>query len=111
MNVMTRALALVAPFVLGLATAHADVPTTDVSYEVFDFYNPSEQINDSSLRVTAHNNATGENFIADERSDNTFTLPVGNYTFTGRGDWCYLAPATYDITVNTHEITLYVGCE
>lgn len=112
MNVMIRALAVVAPLVLGTASAvNADAGTAELTYQIYDFYNPSELLRDGSIRVTAHNNATGENFTADERTGNSFTLPVGSYTFSGRSQWCYLQETTISISANTTSIALYAGCE
>jgi|GEM_PF-6561172 len=110
MSLMTRILVTTA-LVAGTVTAvRADTATTEVSYEIFNFYNPSQPLNDSTMRVTAHNNATGENFSSD-RGGSSFTLPVGNYTFSGRGQWCYLQQKTIEITVDTSDITLLAGCE
>lgn len=110
MNIMIRALSVVA--LLGSASVvHADVATAEVSYEIHDFYNPSELVSDGSIRVTARNNATGQSFTADERSGNVFTLPVGTYTFSGRSQWCYLQQTTLEISAETTSITLYAGCE
>jgi len=112
MNIMIRALAVVAPLVLGTASAvHADVATAELSYQIYDFYNPSELLRDGSIRVTAHNDATGQSFTADERTGNSFTLPVGTYTFSGRSQWCYLQETTIAISESTTNIALYAGCE
>jgi hypothetical protein len=109
MNIITR-FVVTAALVAGTASAvRADVATAEVTYEIYDFYNPSEPLNDYTMRVTAHNNATGENFSTD-RGSNLFTLPVGNYTFSGRGQWCYLQAKTLDIT-GDDDITLLAGCE
>ncbi len=108
---MIRALALVAPLVVGTASiSHADTTTADVTYEIYNFYNPSQPLDDSSMRVTAHNNTTGVSYTADQRGGNEFTLPVGNYTFSGRGQWCYLQPKTVNITGDT-DVQLLAGCE
>jgi hypothetical protein len=110
MNLMSRVL-VTAAFVAGTASAvRADVATAEVSYQIYDFYNPSQPLNDYTMRVSAHNNATGENFTSD-RDGTSFTLPVGNYTFSGRGQWCYLQQKTIEITVDTSDITLLAGCE
>jgi hypothetical protein len=111
MNVMIRAFAVVALLVLGTASVRADVATAEFSYEIYDFYNPTELLRDGSIRVTARNQATGATYTADERSGNAFTLPVGTYTFTGRSQWCYLAQTTIEIVAETSNITLYAGCE
>jgi hypothetical protein len=113
MNMKLRVLGLLATLILGSSVAaRADEPATaDVSYQIFDFYNPTELLRDSTIRVQAHNDATGETFDADERSGNSFSLPVGSYTFSGRSAFCYLAPKTLDITVDTSSIDLYAGCE
>lgn len=112
MNVMIRASA-VALFVLGTAAAvQADnVVEAELSYEIFDFYSPTELLRDGTIRVTARNLATGQTFTADERSGNSFTLPVGTYTFTGRSQWCFLAASTLEIEAETTDISLYAGCE
>lgn len=95
--------------VVGSASAaRADVATATVTYEVYNFYNPSEPIFDA-FRVTAHNNDTGASFDADR--DATFQLPAGNYTFSGRSQWCYLQPKTVDIDADTTDVTLLAGCE
>jgi len=113
MKVMFRASAAVA-LVLATATAavvRADsVVTVDVNYDIFDFYNPGELLRDGTIRVTARNDATGETFD-DDRGSHLLSLPVGTYTFTGRSQWCYLAQATIEITVDTTDIALYAGCE
>jgi hypothetical protein len=113
MNVMIRALAIVAPLVLATASrVHADdAATAELSYQIYDFYHPTELLRDGSIRVTARNQATGETFAADERSGNVLTLPVGTYTFSGRSQWCYLQEATLAITEETTSIALYAGCE
>jgi hypothetical protein len=111
MNVMIRASAVAA--VLALATAspvRADEVTAEVSYQIFDFYNPTELLSDGSIRVTARNQATGATFSPDDHSG-TFLLPVGTYTFTGRSQWCYLAQSTIEITADTTDIALFAGCE
>ena len=78
MNVMIRASAVVALLVIGTASSvRADTATAQVSYEIYDFYHPTELLSDGSIRVTARNQATGESFTADDRSGNVFTLPVG----------------------------------
>lgn len=109
MKVMS--LAIAALLAAGTATVvHADDSDVEISYEIYNFYNPSEPINDGTMRVTAHNNATGVNYSSD-RESTTFTLPVGNYTFSGRGQWCYLQPKTLDVTSTTTDVTLLAGCE
>jgi hypothetical protein len=109
MSILTRTL-VAAALVIGTASAvHADVATAEVTYEINNFYNPSQPINDSTMRVTAHNNATGVDFTTD-RGSNVFELPAGNYTFSGRGQWCYLQPKTLDITTDS-DIVLLAGCE
>lgn len=114
MNVMIRALALVALFVFGTASvvrADDSLVNAEFSYTINDFYNPSQPVRDGSIRVQARNTATGQTFTADERSGNSFNVPVGTYTFTGRSQWCYLAETTIAITAETESITLYAGCE
>ena len=111
MNVMIRAFATVA-LVLGTAsTVRADSDVADVSYEIYDFYNPTELLRDGTIRVTARNQATGQTFTADDRDGNSFSLPVGTYTFTGRSQWCYLQQTTLEIDADTTSIALYAGCE
>jgi hypothetical protein len=111
MNVMIRAFTVVALLALGTAApARADVVTADVSFEIYDFYNPTELLRDGTVRVTARNQATGESFT-DDRGDHAFTLPVGTYTFTGRSQWCYLQQATIEIDADTTSIALFAGCE
>ena len=88
-----------------------DVASAEVSYQLFDFYRPMQPIGDDTMRITARNVETEETFAADERTGNLFTLPPGTYEFTGRGQWCYLAPATIEITAGTSSVDLYVGCE
>lgn len=108
MSITTRALALAGLLVAGTASiVSADDPAT-VTYEIHNFYNPSQIINDG-IRVTAHNNATGEDFSSD-REGNSFTLPTGNYTFSGRSQWCYLQAKTVDIAGDT-DLVLLAGCE
>jgi hypothetical protein len=110
MNVMIRA-AVVVLLALGTTSpVRADGVTAEVSYQIFDFYNPTELISDGSIRVSARNQATGQTFTPDDHSG-TFLLPVGTYTFTGRSQWCYLAQATIEITEDTTDIALYAGCE
>jgi len=112
MNVMIRASAVVVLLVIGTASSvRADTATAEVSYEIYDFYHPTELLSDGSIRVTARNQATGESFTADDRSGNVFTLPVGTYTFTGRSQWCYLQQTTIEIAAETTSIALYAGCE
>jgi hypothetical protein len=111
MNVLIRASAVAA--LLGLGTASPvradETVIAEVSYQIFDFYNPTELLQDGSIRVTARNQATGETFSPDDHSG-VFLLPVGTYSFTGRSQWCYLAQSTIEITADT-EIALYAGCE
>lgn len=110
MNVMIRALA-VALIVLGTASSvRADNDVAEFSYEIYDFYNPTELLRDGTIRVTARNQATGQTF-SDERGENSFVLPVGTYTFTGRSQWCYLQQTTIEITAETTSIALLAGCE
>jgi len=113
MNVMIRASAIVALLVLGTASSVRadDIVTAELSYDIYDFYHPTELLLDSSIRVTAQNQATGESFTADDRSGNVFTLPVGTYTFSGRSQWCYLQQTTLEIVAETSSIALYAGCE
>jgi len=112
MNVMIRASAIATLLVLGTAsTVRADTVTAELSYDIYDFYNPTELVNDGTIRVTARNQTTGESFTADERSGNVLTVPVGTYTFTGRSQWCYLQETTIAITAETTSIALYAGCE
>jgi hypothetical protein len=113
MNVMIRAAAVVALLVLGTASSVRadDAVTAELSYNIYDFYNPTELLQDGSIRVTARNQATNETFTADERSGNVFILPVGTYTFTGRSQWCYLQQTTIEIVAETASIALYAGCE
>lgn len=112
MNIMIRA-AVVASLAFGTsATVQADdVVEAELSYQIFDFYNPTELLSDGTIRVTARNVATGQSFTADERTGNSFTLPVGTYTFTGRSQWCYLQASTIEIVAETTDIALYAGCE
>jgi hypothetical protein len=112
MNVLIRASAVAALLALGTAApVRADeIATAEVSYQIFDFYNPTELLHDGSIRVTARNQATGETFTPDDHSGNVFLLPVGIYTFSGRSQWCYLAQSTIEITADT-DIALYAGCE
>lgn len=113
MNIMIRAFVVVALLVLGTAsTVRADdLVTAEFSYQIYDFYNPTELLSDGTIRVTARNLATGESFTADDRTGNAFTLPVGTYTFTGRSQWCYLQASTIAIAADTTSIALYAGCE
>ena len=110
MNVMIRASAVVALLALGTAAPVRAEEVAEVSYQIFDFYNPTELLNDGSIRVTARNQATGQTFAPDDHSG-TFLLPVGTYLFTGRSQWCYLAQATIEITADTTDIALFAGCE
>lgn len=113
MNVMIRAFAAVALLVLGTSSSVRadDIVTAELSYNIYDFYHPTELLQDGSVRVTARNQATAETFTADERSGNVFILPVGTYTFTGRSQWCYLQQTTIEIVAETASIALYAGCE
>ena len=113
MNVMIRAFAVIALLVLGSASSVRadDIVTAEFSYEIYDFYNPTELLQDSTIRLTARNQATGEAFTADERGGNVLVLPVGTYSFTGRSQWCYLQQATIEIVAETTSIALYAGCE
>jgi hypothetical protein len=113
MNVMIRAFAVVTMLVLSTAsTVRADdIVTAELSYDIYNFYHPTELLSDTSIRVTARNQATDETFTADERSGNVFILPVGTYTFTGRSQWCYLQQTTIEIIAETASIALYAGCE
>lgn len=109
MKIMTRALALAGLLAAGTASAvYADTADAEVTFEIHNFYNPSQIINDN-IRVIAHNNATGEDFEPD-RGGSSLTLPVGNYTFSGRSQWCYLQAKTVDITGDT-DLILLAGCE
>lgn len=109
MTVITRALALAGLLAAGtVSAAHADTADAEVTFEIHNFYNPSEIIDDG-IRVIAHNNATGQDFEPD-RGGNSLTLPVGNYTFSGRSQWCYLQAKTVDITGDT-DLELLAGCE
>jgi hypothetical protein len=112
MNVMIRALvilALLLPGTVSSVRADDDV-IAEVSYAIYDFYNPTELLRDGSIRLTARNDATGETFTPDDHSGNVFNLPVGTYTFSGRSQWCYLQQTTIDIVADT-SIALYAGCE
>ncbi len=114
MNVLIRVLSVVALLVLGTASpvrADDDIVTAELSYAIYDFYNPTELLRDGTIRVAARNQATGEIFTADERGGNVFVLPVGTYTFSGRSQWCYLQQTTIDIVAETSSIALYAGCE
>lgn len=114
MNVMIRAFAVVALLAFGIASpvrADDSLVSAEVSYDIFDFYNPSELVRDGSIRVSARNQATGQTYTADDRSGNVFVLPVGTYTFTGRSQWCYLQQVTLQIAADTDYIALYAGCE
>jgi len=111
---MIRTFTIVALLALGTASpvrADDNVVTAELSYEIYDFYNPTELLRDGTIRVTARNQATGETFTADERGGNVLTLPVGTYSFTGRSQWCYLQQATIEIAAETTNIALYAGCE
>jgi hypothetical protein len=112
MNIMIRA-AVVAVLAFGTSAAVQadDLVEAELSYQIFDFYNPTELLGDGTIRVTARNVATGQSFTADERTGNSFTLPVGTYTFTGRSQWCYLQASTIEIAAETTDIALYAGCE
>lgn len=108
MNAMTRTLTIVGLLAAGAAAVYADTATAEVTFEIHNFYNPSEIINDN-IRVIAHNNSTGQNFEPD-RGGSSLTLPVGNYTFSGRSQWCYLQAQTVDIAGDT-DLVLLAGCE
>ncbi len=109
MKVMSFAIATL--LAAGTATVvHADDSDVEVTYEIYNFYNPSQPLNDYTMRVTAHNNSTGVNYASD-RDGSTFSLPVGNYTFSGRGQWCYLQTKTLEITSATTDVSLLAGCE
>lgn len=106
---MTRALAVAGLLVAGgSAAVYATPADAEVTYEIRNFYDPSQTVNDN-IRVIAHNNGTGQDFEPD-RGGNSLVLPVGNYTFSGRSQWCYLQAKTVDITGDT-ELTLLAGCE
>jgi hypothetical protein len=109
MNVMTRALAIAGVLAAGTpAAVRAETADAQVTYEIHDFYHPSQTISDD-FRLTAHNNATGEDFAPD-REGTSFTLPVGNYTFSGRSQWCYVQPKTVEIAGDS-DLVLLAGCE
>src|SRR6478735_5902893 len=95
-----RFVCLLSACLFGSTLASAEVSTVEVTYRVLDFYNPTQPLNDSNLRVTARNEATAEIFETNDRSQ-TFTLPEGTYTFSGSSNFCFLSEVSLEITAST----------
>ncbi|HYX32857.1 MAG TPA: hypothetical protein VE954_07065 [Oligoflexus sp.] len=83
----------------------------ELSYRIFDFYNPSVPLNDPYLQLTATFEKTGEIFEPDYVTGR-FILPApGKYRFDGQSYFCFVKNETIEITADTTSVDLYVGCE